>query len=311
MAEWGSEERTHPLAPPCGAELKGPPGAPGRRSVSLPTRCAALFGASSAQLGWGVVLLGAILLWTIGPACDWRPLQPWRGPEATAAGTVLSSEKTGFAERSKGGKKAGKKVYTVRYRFEVEGRTWKGTSYSVGYAPRDGDAGEVDYDAADPSTSRLRGMRRRPLGEGPGILTLVLILVGACILLPATLRGLRAVHLLSRGVLVRGRLLSAEPTGLAYSRMPVLRYRYAYEVKGTSYTAEVRTHRGKGLLDDAEERILHDPDRPGRSLLVDSVPLGVTLEADTATCDRPRDAILRLVLPGLAVFGLLALAFRT
>jgi hypothetical protein len=268
----------------------------GPREVSPLARVAVLLGGFASQFGTGWLVLGSVLLWVLGPACDWRGLLPGERATASVPGTFEGESATHFSE---GGSKhrRGTPVFAVRYSYEVEGRRYEGTSYRVG----GGRAGPVvvDYEVDAPARSRIRGLRPAPFPAAFVLFLFFFPAVGLGVILAGAPTRWRAHGLLASGALARGRVVKQEPTNTRVNRQPVVKYTFEFEAGGTVHHAILRTHAAAAVLDEERERILYDPQRPERAVVVDSLPGGIRIEPGAVACDRPWKALACLLLPGM------------
>ncbi len=240
------------------ADLPPPP-----RHVPWLLRLTLLTRGGLALAGWLVLGLGGALALVIGSFAE-----PWDDPfdgAAQANARVVATEATSLRVHSQ-------RVHAVRFEWQADGATQRGTSYVDGAPPVVGAQLVVRWLPGPPPRARAVGMRSAPLPRWAR-LTLAIPLVGLGLLVGATVRGLRHVRLLRMGVPARGVCTAKRRTAGKVGGRPVqaLTFRYV-DARGRERTTEVRTHRVDPLLDDAEELLLHDP-VDGRAVLWDALPL--------------------------------------
>ena len=245
------------------ANLPPPP-----RHVPWLLRLALLTRGGLALAGWLVFGLGGAMALVFGSFAE-----PWDDPfegAAQATARVVATETMNLRVNSR-------RVHAVRFEWQADGATQRGTSYLEGTPPAVGATLAVRWLPGPPSRARAVGMRSAPLPRWAR-LTLAIPLVGLGLLVGATVRSLRHVRLLCVGLPARGVCTAKRRTASKVNGRPVqiLTFRYV-DARGSARTTEVRTHRVDPLLDDAEELLLYDP-ADGRALLWDALPLRPLLD---------------------------------
>ncbi|HFA51167.1 MAG TPA: hypothetical protein ENJ95_19320 [Bacteroidetes bacterium] len=106
------------------------------------------------QLGWALLAAGSVFFWTVAVISEARLLLEERNVEwQEKAGVVLRADST----RSLEGKE---RVWKYVHSVSVNGKRYKGTSYSVGKKFDSGQIAYICYDAAAPRTNYVTGLRR-------------------------------------------------------------------------------------------------------------------------------------------------------
>jgi hypothetical protein len=242
------------------------------------------------QIGAGFVAFGAIFFWAAAWNADVPSLWRFRGELATAPGIVIASHDTHVAQ----GKGIKHEVFACDYEFHVEGETRRGTSY--GNETHVAQAVTVEFRRDDPTISRVQGMRAAPL-DAVAVVAGILPLFGALVLVSGIWSGLSAVRLLRDGAATRARLVAKEEKRAGRRRWVVLTYRFE------DATGVERTHvENTTWAPTTDEALLvHDPLRPERAMLVDSIPGSPRFsemgELEPASSFAP----VLLVLPAIAV----------
>jgi hypothetical protein len=235
------------------------------RPVSFPLRAKVLFGGVTGQIGWIFLLVGSIVCWVFVPRIDWK----LGAYEATATGLVDHVEATSASENDR-------TIYEVRYHFEsLDGTRVDGVSYSTDIGQiRTGADVMVEFDPGDPSSSRIAGARSKPFPIWTAFV-LIFPLIGAVLAAFGLRSGARALSLLRRGRIARGRLIRTQATRMEVNDRPVLAMTFAFQTDdGETHEAVARTHRPRQLQDDAEETLFYDPADPSRATLLDHLPGG-------------------------------------
>ncbi len=242
------------------------------RHVPLTVRVRLLFGGFLNQFGWIFFGFGMVFVWGFALQADLTSWHLFRGRLETCEGTVTASKKTSFRE---GGSKRrrGTPVYANHYSFtDSAGAEHQGVSYKTGVRLNAGDKVTVEYLAARPEISRIKGMRRKPVGLW-GLLVVLFPLVGACLVILGIRRGLRAGRLLRFGEQTTGRLKSKTPTNTKVNDQQVYKLVFDFEgCDGARYEASAKTHRPEKLEDEQDEPLLYDPMYPSRAVMLDALP---------------------------------------
>jgi hypothetical protein len=251
-----------------------------------------------AQIGWAIFGFGMIFVWVFSANADFSFLN-FRGPFEIAVGRVTGVETTGASENRQ-------PVYRHHYDFSVAGRVFSGTSYATGREVPSGEVVTVEYEAGDPSRSRIEGMRRGQFG--PAVLfVLIFPLAGLGILIPAMLMGRRRSYLLRHGVFTTGVLKSKSATNMTVNKRRVFALTFEFTGRdGRRHEAVTRSSLPQQLEDDSQEPLLYDPENPSKAFLLDEAPARPKLEMNGDLVGRPIAAAASLILP-LLVSGANAL----
>jgi hypothetical protein len=280
-------------------ERLGPP----PRQVPLLVRCHIMFG-GFAQAGWFFFGFGMIFFWGFALNCEFASWFTFRGETRTAPGVVTRSEHAGFSEG--GGKhRKGTPVYANHYTFTAPGgRECSGCSYALGRQLPPGASVTVEYLAGDPAASRIEGMRIKPLG-GWAVLVVLFPLIGLGLALPGVLTSLKAARLIERGYLADGTLRSREPTNTRINKRTVYKLFFDFTARnGQKYEAVAKTHLVENLEDEATEKLIYDPERPGDAILLDALPGSFRVgELGKLEADKPVQALLVTIVPAVSILG--------
>lgn len=245
-----------------------------------------LFGSPIALFGWVFAAFGMVFTLLFLPLAAW----PFDGHDAEAVATVTHVDATSASENKQ-------RIYRVDYTFTRDGTELRGSSYTS-EPPHVGGHRRVEFDSADPSDSRLVGMRHKPFGWWVVVVTLF-PLVGVGLGVPQLRRGLLERRLLRHGVPTFGRIVLKQPTNVRVNDQPVmaLTFEYQPEASGSTYRAVVETLEHHKLEDDLREPMLYDPYAPWRATTLDHLPGSPRITADGRLEARPGIAVHVLIAP--------------
>jgi hypothetical protein len=247
--------------------LAGPP-----RDVPLLVRLRILSGGFLNQFGWLFFGLGLVFVWAFTLNADLTSWYRFRGKIDTAQGKVLYSKKTRY---SVGGSKhsRGTPVYAIHYAFTgPDGIEHKGISFKTGKQLSQGKTVTIEYPQGNPQTSRIKGMRRKPVGLF-GLLPVLFPLIGLLFITIGIRKGIKANRLLALGEQTTGRLKSKEKTNTKVNNKPVYKLTFEFDTpEGMTCEAIAKTHNTAKLEDQAQEPLLYDPMRPSYAVMLDDLP---------------------------------------
>lgn len=270
--------------------------APAPRRVSTALRLRLLFGGVLNTIGWAITCFGMIFVWVFVGNSELTTLGKFSGGLGGVSAFVTAVEATAMSENDS-------KVHAVHYEFEVDDRRLSGTSYTTRGVPAEGARVDVEYVVADPSISRIQGMRTAPF---PAAVAFVWLfpLIGIGFVAFGLRSGRNAIALLVHGEHARGRLVAKEATNTTVNNQRVFKLTFEFEDgSGATHKAVVRSHLLADLEDEETEALMYDPHRDA-AVLLDALPGRPQTDAeggfDTA---RPGVACAVLILPILAVVG--------
>jgi len=247
------------------------------RRVPLSVVIKVLFGGVRSQLGWGIALAGVLVSWIFVLNSEFTTPIFFRGQVLSAAGRVTGIDKTSFSEGGSRRRSSEHPIYAIHYSYQAEGgesRTgvsYKATSHGSG-PPKIGPEVIVEYPAGRPDISRIEGLRRKPFPWFVGFVGVVPV-IGFGLGLYGFASGLGDLGLLSRGHPTTARLLNKRRTGSSVNKQSVWAMTFEYTtIEGETFETVVKTHLNENLEDDAEERLIYNPGRPGQAVLVDNLP---------------------------------------
>lgn len=260
------------------------------------------------QMVWLVAAFLTIFFWVFALDSELMTKLEMRGPRRMTNGVVTDIRTTSARENSA-------RVIAVDYTYRIGDVERRGTSFAVRrQLPTIGGLVLVEYRLADPSASRIAGLRRHRFGLGGGLVVgpyFVAILVA----LVNALRALREVRLLRRGELAFGKLVAKTATAARINKQRVFRYTFEIDLPAPARSASyresaaaprppvhrftVKTHRGARLKNDALEPVLYEPTRPGRGLAIDVL----AVKPSRGGFDAPASALWVLIAPAFVIVG--------
>ncbi len=267
---------------------------PPPRHVPLSLRIVNTFN-GLAQAGWAIFGFGMIFVWVFTANADFSFLN-FRGPYEIAIGRVTRVEKTNASENKQ-------PIHAHHYEYPVGLMRLSGTSYATGRELSSGEVVTVEYDGADPTRSRIEGMRRAMFS--PFVLFVVIFpLVGLGILIPSTIMGRRRSSLLRNGYFTTGTLKSKSPTNMTVNRRRVFALTFEFVARdGRHHETVAHSSQTERLEDEAQEPLLYDLDNPSKAYLLDEAPARPKLEMNGDLTGNPIAAGASLILPIIVTGG--------
>lgn len=279
--------------------MAGPP-----RSVPLSVRLRVLFGGAFNQAGWFVLGFGMAFVWAFTLNADLTGWYLFRGRLDTTEGKAIDCKKTSFSE---GGSKhsKGTPVYAIHYAFTAaDGTEYKGLSYITGKQFKQGQKVTIEYPQGRPQTSRIKGMRRKPVGLF-GLIPVIFPLIGLLFITGGIRKGLKANRLLALGEQTKGRLKSKERTNTQVNKKPVYKLTFEFNTsEGMTYEAVAKTHETGKLEDQTEEPLLYDPVRPSYAVMLDDLPGNPRInDTGNIKAGSASGTIMLLIIPLVTIIG--------
>ncbi len=277
------------------------------RPVPVLVQLSTLLGGMGTQIGSALVAFGMILVLVLGLRSEAVTFLAFRGQSTTVQGEVLRIEQTSSSESDRD-------IFAVHYRYDIDGTSLTGTSYTMAPAAKPGATVPVEVLLRDPRQSRIMGLRVRPFGVG-GAVTALVPLIGLVVSAVWVLRGARACRLLRHGRVARAKIVLRESTRMHVNDEPVVKFTFEFSVRASnklfgyreSPEGELRTvrfvhrtHETLPLEDDAEEPILYDPNRPQNACPIDGLPARIVVDEE-GRLHPGAGAVRALVLPALSL----------
>jgi len=279
--------------------------APPPRRVSWTAAIQIVFGGMR-QAVWVIAALLTIFVWIFAADSELMTKIEMRGPRRSTTGVVVSIRNTSASENRS-------RIVAVDYRYRVDGREYRGTSYAVHkQLPPIGSTVLVEHRASHPSRSRIRGLRLHRFGAAGGLL----FIPYAAVLVVAVLRliqALRDVRLLARGELALAKVVEKTATSMRIQRQRIFRYTLQVDAppaprevsyresapRPTAHRFEVRTHRTAAIEREALVPVLFERDAPDRGLAIEAL----AVRPAPGGFDAPATALWTLLLPSFVVLG--------
>jgi hypothetical protein len=271
--------------------------ASGRR-VSQAVRAQLLAGGVISQVGWLLFGFGLIFVWgflaqaesPLGSGLDSDP--------ATARGQVVRIQETRASENDT-------RIWAVHYRFRDEkDRAHEGLSYASGTRLQPGSEVTVEYNADDPKTSRIEGLRTAPFSAFMWFVA-IFPLIGWGMVVAGLLRGRRHLRLLKTGRVAHGALVDKQPTNTRVNNQRVYKLTFEFQTpEGDTIRTVAKTHQPEHLEDESSEPLLYDPVKPWRACMLDAMPGRPRVGRDgRIVLGAPTRLIAVLILPSLTIVG--------
>ena len=192
-----------------------------------------------------------------------------------------------------------RRIYAYHFETTDEGME-KISGISYGYNGKHKTGDEVSLQKAG-TRYRVQGLTLVP-GEwyfpaiflGGGFL---FGLIGLCFPVYSWFAAGKAIYLLRDGTATGARFRGMNPTGTKVNDNPMMKVDFEYQADGETYTVSAQALDTSRLTDTPCKAVLYDPMQPSRSIVLDSLPGGLYLDALTG---RFGVNPLRCVLPLLA-----------
>ena len=166
-----------------------------------------------------------------------------------------------------------REVWEYFYTFaSPETGEWFGSSYTSELYPNTGDTVAIQYDANDPSISRIQGMDTSISGTWLALVLGALFIIDMLVLRFFVSMNKEKLNILNRGKLTRGIIVAHNTTGTVIYNQPVSALTFAYGDNRKKYRTTTKTHEVDEVLDEQEEYIVYDRDEPSRGVVVDALP---------------------------------------
>jgi len=256
------------------------------------------FGGIMNVMGYSFLLFGLIFVWAFDIPGTIEGFINFQGELAEVDGEVTAIYETSMYENDF-------MVYEIHFKYnEINGSMYENFSYSVN-APAVGEKVLVEYNVSNPFYSRIDGLR---FSEAPIWVSFVLIfpLVGLIIVIAGLAKGFVAVHLVRVGELSEGVLKSKTVTPVRINNQPVYKLTFEFKARdGQLHQCISKTHLAHKLQDDEREKILYDPKKPEKAVLLDAVPVNLKVEGSTYVFSSAGGllfSVLNMILPVATVF---------
>ena len=263
------------------------------RSFSAAVFIRLLFGGIMNVMGYLFLLFGLVFVWAFDIPGTIEGFINFQGELAEVQGEVTEILETNMYENDY-------MVYEVHFNYkERAGNSYENFSYSVN-APAVGEKVVVEYNVANPYYSRIQGLR---FSEAPIWVSFVLIfpLTGLVIVLFGLAKGFAAISIVRKGELAEGTLKSKTITPVRINNQPVYKLTFEFRARdGQIHQCDSKTHLPDKLQDDQMEKIIYDPGKPEKGLLLDAIPVKMKVEGSSYVFSSDGGilfSVLNLILP--------------
>jgi Protein of unknown function (DUF3592) len=233
-----------------------------------------LFGGILNLMGYLFLLFGLVFVRAFDIPGTIDGFINFQGELAEVSGEVTAVNETSMYENDF-------MVYQIHFKYtELNGQSYENFSYSTN-PPALAEIVIVEYNVANPYYSRIQGLR---FSEAPVWVSFVLIfpLIGLIIALTGFAKGLVAAQLVRVGELTEGVLKSKSPTNVRINNQPVYKLTFEFRTRdGQIHQCISKTHQPYKLEDDQKEKILYDPKKPQKAVLLDAVPINLQIEGSS------------------------------
>jgi hypothetical protein len=225
------------------------------------------FGRTSFVIGFLFGIIGLSLVIYFSFELNWKILFAGKSDFAQSNATITESIETQYSADDV-------PLYEYRYRYSPDGRnTHVGSFLEYGGTYRIGQQIRIEYLTDSPEVSRFSGTDRRNFDEIMFLAGIGSLLVGFFFLYPSIRKTRRERKILIFGLPARGKLISAEPTQMKVNEQPVYKLTYEYSTgKNKSQKFSIRSHMIRNLSEEHFEKLVYDPRKPSRALVIDTLP---------------------------------------
>jgi len=242
------------------------------RFVPLSVKIKCLCGSAFLQVGCVLLAFCSLFIFLLFPQVNLGEPFYFSGAVKEATGTVVGEKETNASEG--GGKHSrGRPITGYQYTFTEGDQTYQGTSYSSTERPTIGSQVRVEFPPGDPAHSRIRGFRMGVFPFWTPLIISIFPVIGLLLSFFGLKRGLRNLSLFRNGILTKAKFVRKQGTNVTVNNRPVMEYFFQFTTRdGRKQEFSTKTSIGDAIMDDAEEPILYDPQRPERAVTLDNLP---------------------------------------
>jgi hypothetical protein len=276
---------------------------PPPRTLDTPTRVGVLFGGVVNTLGWIFLAVGLLLAVLLLRGVDLSAYTLGDVPTVPLEGELLAKEWTDWSEGPRSKRKG---IHRYRFAFTgADGERYEGESFLPAPGPDLEPGARVSLLVPEgmPEAAVIEGMRRSPLS--PVILWLLSIpILAVMALLVGVTQAKGKLRILRLGVEAGGEVLSTEPTAVRLNNRTVMKATVQFDTQeGRRVKVVFRTTDPAAAQGVDGARLLYDPGRPERALLLSDLPAGVAATPEGLRATRPGVAYGMATLAGLTLAG--------
>jgi hypothetical protein len=165
-------------------------------------------------------------------------------------------------------------VFEYKYRYELpDGRIFFGTGYCTGDSLKRGSEVSVRYKEKDPTKSETAELRNSMFGESGAVIGLGFPVFGLISMIFGMKKLIRQISILKIGEMTYGRLLNKEATNLKIDKRTVYKLTFEFTASDNiAYQVVAKSNDTNSLTDDKLEKLVYDPAKPERFVLIDALP---------------------------------------
>lgn len=234
-----------------------------QREIPIWVRLFLIFGKFATNFGLIFMGFGLLFIILLSPVTGFEKLTD---ESPVVAGVVDSVNATKSSVNDM-------RVYAFNYSFTLpSGENLRGESFSETIYFEPGDTVDVQYSTADPSISRIRGMRSGEIGIWISLIFLPFVIAGFIIAAIGIRKSLKAIYLLRVGEVALAKLVKKQETSAMVNNQIVYKMHFQFTANDKQkYTTICKTYKTYWLEDDELERLVYDPNNPQNALMLDSL----------------------------------------
>lgn len=236
------------------------------RRISGGLKLKIFFNNPFAVIGTAFFLFGSIFPIVFGSMVDFKSVFAFKENDPVVNGVIVAIDKT----NSKINKR---NVLDYTYKYEVNGKSYDGHSFSTNSDINVNDTIPVQYVPNDIATSKIQSMLTAPFPFFIVPLTCIFPILGLVFLIFSIRRAKKNIYLVQNGVLAKGKVIRKEPTSTKVNKQTVYKVFFQFKTQdGNLQEAFVKSHVVHNLGDEAEEPLVYDSQDPSAAVLLDSLP---------------------------------------
>ncbi|MCA9539009.1 MAG: hypothetical protein KC620_08970 [Myxococcales bacterium] len=264
---------------------------PAPRSVPLTLALRLRFGDATGIIGWSFMAMGS--LFTVVFLVLANPTEAIRlaGETARTEGRMLGWEETSASVNEAA-------VVANHFVYTVDGIEREGVSYGVGVGYATDEVVPVEYAVEHPESARIPGMQTGLMPLWPVALVGLFPLIGLMFATHRFFSGGSTIALLRAGRPARGKVVGTATTGVRINNRPQYAVTFTFtDHLDAEHEVKVRTLDLQALLDEPEEALLYDPNRPTRAVALDQLPGIIAVDRMGGWRPAPLGSVIGTMVP--------------
>lgn len=236
-----------------------------QRSISPLVALSVMFNNIHGYMGLSFAGLGMIFVIVFTPMVDFISPFYFGDDAEKTSGIVTEVNSTNVSVNEDN-------VLEYKFVFTYMGRTYSGVSYSTDRSFTVDQNAPVEFEPDNPAIARIEDMDLKPM---PIFVLFVFIFpgIGFVFLYFAFRKGIPKINAIRYGIMTRGKFMKMEATGGSINNQTIYDCHFSFKDRmGNEFTAVGSTHKTELIRDEAEERIIYDPENPANSVVVDAMP---------------------------------------